>query len=202
MKEIHLFCEGGGDGRDSKQKLKIGFVGFLRELILLARSKRIRFNVTMCGSRLVAYDKFQTALQTQPDVFNVLLVDSEAPVDKTPWEHLRERDGWSLPGCNDDHCHLMVQAMEAWLIADPDALKKYYGQNFNGNAIPKTSDVEQISAARLEPSLRNASRNTQKGEYQKIKHASELLERHVDPSKVRKASGHCERLFAVLANKM
>jgi hypothetical protein len=70
----------------------------------------------------------------------------------------------------------MVQAMEAWFIADIDTLKKFYGQGFRETSIPRNLNVEKIDKDSLEPSLKEATRNTVKGEYQKIQHASELLE--------------------------
>ena len=45
-----------------------------------------------------------------------MLVDAEAPVNTTPCQHLKFRDDWDLPNVDDEHCHLMVQTMEAWLI--------------------------------------------------------------------------------------
>lgn len=87
--------------------------------------------------------------------------------------------------------------MEAWFIADIDTLKKFYGQGFKEDSIPKNPNVEQIDKDALEPSLKAATRNTTKGEYQKIQHASQLL--GLDVTKVRTASRHCERLFTTLA---
>lgn len=57
----------------------------------------------------------------------------------------------------------MVQAMEAWFIADVETLKKFYGNGFKENSLPKTSNVEIITKDSLEPSLKNATRNTTKG---------------------------------------
>ena len=48
-----------------------------------------------------------------------------------------------------------------------------------------------------EPSLKVATYNTSKGEYQKIKHASKLLE-VLNVAEVRKASHYCNRLFTTL----
>jgi hypothetical protein len=91
----------------------------------------------------------------------------------------------------------MVQAMEAWFIADPDALSKFYGQGFQTNSIPRTSNIERIAKDNLEPSLKAATRRTTKGEYQKIQHSSELLQK-IDVEKVRLASKHCDRLFTTI----
>ena len=200
VKEIRIYIEGGGDKKDTKARIREGFSGFLKDLVQIARSKRIKWQIIICGTRNSAFNDFQNALNAHPDAFNVLLVDSEAPVKKTqtPWEHLKSRDNWDSPGVDDHHCHLMVQAMEAWFIADIDTLKEFYGQGFKENSIPKITNVETIHKDLLEPSLKAATRDTKsKGEYQKIKHASQLLNR-LNVTKVRKASTYCDRLFTTL----
>jgi hypothetical protein len=53
----------------------------------------------------------------------------------------------------------------------------------------------------LEPSLKAATRGTSKGEYQKIQHASKLLEL-LDVAKVREAAPNCNRLFTTLTKIM
>jgi hypothetical protein len=95
----------------------------------------------------------------------------------------------------------MVQAMEAWFMADIDTLKNFYGQGFKEKAIPKKSNVETIEKDLLEPNLKAATRDTSKGEYQKIKHASKLLGM-LDVDKVRKASSECDRIFTTLTELM
>lgn len=201
VKEIRIYIEGGGDSKNTKASLRQGFSTFLNKLVEIARSNRIRWQIIMCGTRNSAFGDFQNALEDHPDAFNVLLVDAEAPVKKNPWEHLKFRDNWDSPGVDDNHCYLMVQTMEAWFIADIDTLKKYYGQGFKENCIPKNPNVESINKDSLEPSLKEATRDTSKGEYQKIKHASQLLEK-LDVTKVRQASPNCDRLFTTLAQIM
>jgi hypothetical protein len=201
VKEIRIYIEGGGDDRDTKRQIRQGFSSFLKDLVQMARSKRIKWDIIVCGSRNNAFRSFQNALEDYPDAFNVLLVDSEAAVNQPFWEHLKSRDNWDSPGVDDTHCHLMVQAMEAWFIADIDTLKKFYGQGFRENSIPKNTTVEKIDKASLEPSLKAATRNTSKGEYQKIQHASKLLEL-LDVTKVRKAAPKCDRLFTTLSKIM
>ncbi|MEG3839893.1 DUF4276 family protein [Microcoleus sp. herbarium14] len=203
VKEIRIYIEGGGDGKNTKQLLRGGFSSFFKKLVQVARSKQIKWNITVCGSRNNAFRDFKNALADHPNAFVILLVDSEAPVEKqSPWEHLKSRDKWDSPGVDDTHCYLMVQAMEAWLIADIDTLKRFYGQGFKENAIPKNRNVEMIEKDSLEPSLRAASRDTKsKGEYQKIQHASKLLEM-LDVDKVRKASSECDRIFTTLTELM
>jgi hypothetical protein len=171
-------------------------------LVRCARNKGIGWRIIACGSRQQAFEDFQTALLSHPDAFNVLLVDSEAPVRSSPWQHLRQRDGWAQPrGTSDEQCHLMVQNMEAWLIADPAALEKFYDQGFNSNSLPANRDVEQIDKETLARALERATARTQKGAYHKIRHGPALLE-HIHPAIVRAAAPSCERLFATLAARM
>jgi hypothetical protein len=193
--------EGGGDSADTKQFLREGFSAFLRELNSKAREKRIHWHIVICGRRGDAIKAFRIAMRQHAQAFNVLLVDSEAAVQTTPWEHLRGRGEWGPDDCPDEHCHFMVQATEAWFVADTEALSQFYGQGFRASAIPRNPDVEQIAKDALEPSLKNATRDTTKGEYHKTKHAWKILA-SIDPDKVRRAARHCERLFATLTRKI
>ena len=201
MAEIRIYCEGGGDGPNTKDPFREGMRTFLKELYEIAREKKIRFQLIICGGRTSAYDNFKTALQIHKDAINILLVDAEAPVTQTPWLHLKQRDNWDSLGCKDDQCHLMVQTMEAWLLADPDAVSTFYGQGFNANALPKNRDVEKIEKTLLTKSLNNAIRQTNKPEYHKIQHGAKLLGL-IAPMKVRQKSQHCDRLFTTLSSLM
>ena len=95
----------------------------------------------------------------------------------------------------------MVQTMEAWFLADIDALRQYYGKKLQESAIPKNPNVEEIDKTRLESSLEAATRHTSKGQYHKTRHASKLLEL-LDVDKVRKASQYCDCFFTTLAKIM
>lgn len=217
VREIRIFFEGGGDRAEDKDLLKEGLHGFLSEPIDVARSRRIRFKIIPCGTRGKAYENFLRALGTHPNSFNVLLVDSEGPVPlvnpsssnheekyQPAWQYLRDRsaDKWSqLTKEHKENCHLMVQTMEAWLIADVDGLQKFYGQDFAPNSIPKHKNVEEIDKPSLEKALRAAIRNPKK-EYHKIDHASKLLKEYISPHKVRDASSHCNHFFTTLTEKM
>ena len=201
ISEIRLYCEGGGDGRATQEKLRDGLREFLKSLRDEARQKKIRFEVMACGSRNETFDKFKTARRTHTTAFNVLLVDAEEPLAQPPWRHLRERDGWNLQAADERHCHLMVQTTEAWIVADVEALKHFYQKGFNAKAIPKNPDVERINKAELARALKNATRRTNKGEYHKTRHTPELLKK-IAPAKVRKAARHCDRLFDTLTEEM
>ncbi|WP_313954473.1 DUF4276 family protein [Aulosira sp. FACHB-615] len=195
--------EGGGDGKNTKALIRKGFSKFFNPLVELARSRKVKWNIVICGSRNSAFEDFKNALNDHPEAFNILLVDAEAPVKvESPWQHLKLRDNWDKPsGVDDNQCHLMVQAVEAWFIADIATLKKFYGQGFKENSIPKNPNVETIAKDSLEPSLKTATSKTTKGEYHKINHASKLLEL-LDVATVRQASPYCDRLFTTLQDKI
>jgi len=91
--------------------------------------------------------------------------------------------------------------MEAWLIADRATLAAFYGQGFNSSAFPGTTNIETIEKSRLENLLLQATRNTTKETYHKIRHGTELLKK-IDATKVRAASPHCDRLFRTLESRM
>lgn len=206
VKEIRIYIEGGGKGRNKATTVTFnkGFNAFLWELRKQARAKNIRWSLISCGSTDETYRDFERSVKSNKESFNVLVVDADEAVadDETAREFLQKKHKkWKLKNIDDEQCHLMVQIMEAWFIADIDALKNYYGQGFNQNAIPKTINVEAIDKASVEIGLKNATRNTQKREYHKINHGCELLER-VDSSKVRQAARHCENLFEVIRKKI
>lgn len=194
VKEVRIYVEGGGDQADGKRLLRIGFAQFFKNAIF----KNVK--VIPCGGRDQAFDNFKIALKDHPTALNLLLVDAEAAVDEmdTPWNHLYKRDNWQRPmAAKDDQCHLMVQTMEAWFLADQQALQRYYGKEFNTKALSRNPNVEEIAKVQLELSLVAATKLTSKGEYHKIHHAAELL-KIIDPVKVQKASRHFDRLISKL----
>jgi hypothetical protein len=86
---------------------------------------------------------------------------------------------------------LMVQAMEAWFLADREVLAAFYGDGFLANSLPGSPrEIESVPKGDLEPALKHASGPTKtKGPYQKVKHGFALLAL-INPSKVENASPH------------
>jgi len=93
----------------------------------------------------------------------------------------------------------MVQAIEAWLIADRKALRGFYGEGFKEEKLPD-DDVEKIPKKRLLIALRAATRKSDKGKYDK-KHAFHIIG-ILDVATVREAAPHCEALFHVLEEQL
>lgn len=199
--EIAIYFEGGGNSAETKASLRLGMSAFLKPLVDLARQRRCRWSITSCGGRDQAFDAFLDALAKEPEKFNVLLVDSEAAVASLPRAHLQQRDDWNLHAAHEDQVHLMAQCMEAWLVADPEALADYYAQGFNGNALPKRINLEEEPKVQIYTAIENATRQTQKGSYGKIKHASQLLKR-VSQEKAKTRCAHCNRLFETIAARI
>ncbi len=197
VREVRIHVEGGGNGPEGKDQLRRGFGQFFGTLYDAARSKRVKIRTIACGSRGATFDRFSQALIDYPQSFNVLLVDSEEPVNKGRREHLIARDGWPLGGTPEEKCHLMVQVMETWLIADTDALRRFYGQGFNANPIPNPANLESVDKSRVLAALREATRKTQKGEYGKIKHGSGLLA-VASSEVVRQHLEHCREFFVAI----
>jgi hypothetical protein len=203
--EIAIYAEGGGDSAQQKADLRTGLNGLLSAAKSKAQAKRIRWTLTPCGGRQQTYDAFINALEKNADRVNILLVDSEGPVagltgdaDADAIEtvrHLTNRDQWDLTNTVPARIHLMVQCMEAWIVADPDTLAVFYGQNFARNALPIRQNLEDEAKQDIYDKLAKATGNCllKKGPYRKIKHASQLLQR-VSAEKV---AARCPR-FALL----
>lgn len=197
MKEIRIYVEGGGD-KDSKARLREAFSRFLSEPRTRAQSRGIAWRVIPCGSREDTYDAFRRGSREHESARVLLLVDAERPLTRTEREHLAEHDGWDLSFAAADHIHLMTQLMESWMLADPAALARSYGQGFAVGAIPKRRNVEEIPKEDVERALKEATRNTQPGAYHKTRHGPRILE-DLDPATVRARAPGCERLFQHLA---
>jgi hypothetical protein len=188
VSEIRVYVEGGGRDKHGKTSIRKGFHGFLENVIERIRAKKVRFSIVACGGREEAIADFRKALASHADSFNILLVDSEGPVSES------SDDAGSV---TDENHHFMVQLMEAWFLADVEALKGFYERDFNANAIPHNPKVEEIDKDRILSGLNEATKRTSKGEYHKVRHGPGILER-LDASRVRKAAPHCERLFSTL----
>lgn len=193
---IKLYVEGGGNSKALRTACRKGFRLFIENAGISCR--QIGVGIVACGSRQNAYDSFATAYSTG-DSSPMLLVDAEdALTTASPWDHLRNRDGWSRPnGSTDGQCHLMVQIMESWFLAHRATLASFYGQNFQGTALPGNLQVEQIRKTDVLDGLAHATRNTQKGRYDKGPHSFDILAR-LDPGTVEAAAPFAKRFLDTL----
>lgn len=216
VKQIAFFIEGEENPKDTRDEMKLRktFQKVFGELGSLANSKGLKLQFRLYESRRATFEKFCNAFEDgEEDIYPVLLVDSEDPVEcdnllaepRRCWDHLKDRaaDQWERPtGAEDEQCQLMVQAIEAWLFADPDALAEFYGnRGFRKNSLPRRKNVEQIPKAEHLPSLEAATKDTSKGRYHKVKHLSPLLFR-LNMKKVRERAPFCDRIFTTLAARI
>lgn len=192
---VNVHVEGGGNRRESRARCREGFSEFFQNSGLTRRVLR----VIPGGPRSETYKNFRDDVREGREDFVVLLVDSEGPLrGSSVWAHLRATDRWTRPSrCREDQAHLMVQCMEAWLVADSQALATYYGPEFSLGAIPSRTDVEDTPVDDLQKGLRQATRRCRKGPYSKGKHSFEVLAK-LDPQKVMAAARHAHRLIETL----
>jgi hypothetical protein len=200
---IKVYVEGGGDGHALRTDCRRGFRTLFEKAGLAGRMPR----VVACGSRNEAFNDFCTALhRVGPGEFVCLLVDSEDPVvdGTSPWAFLNARpaDRWEMPAAaSDDNAHLMVQCMEAWFLADPGAIERFFGPGFHRNALPARTDVESIPRNDVFAALGRATYAcAPKGQYRKGWHSFDLLA-SLDSEKVERASPYAARLFETLRRK-
>ena len=193
---VYVYVEGGGDGRALKRACRAGLSRFLREAGLAGRMPRI----VACGSRRDAFEDFGIAIKVGETA--LLLVDAEEPVKAIgPWQHLKASDNWNRPkSATDDQCHLMVQVMESWFLADTDALKSFYGQKFQELALPQNPKIEDVPKLDVQRGLEQATRATSKGRYHKGNHSFAILA-ELSPAKVRCKSPYADRFLSELERR-
>lgn len=199
MKEVIIYIEG-----DTKQKGKSNAItlrqGFREFFKGLAEEIKVPIDLKLGGARELTIRIFLSEFESYPESFQVLLVDAEGEIDEsdTPKTFLQKISSkFDFRKVKDEQCHLMVQMMEAWFLADKEKLAEFYGKGFRANALPKNKNVEAISKSDVETGLKNATRDTSKKEYDKGSHAGEIL-RIIDSNKVCQAAPHCERLFTTI----
>jgi hypothetical protein len=181
VSELRIYFEGD-------DRLRPGISLFFSGIAEAARRNGWRFAPPVATYGRPA-QAFRIALQTHSNAWNVLLLDWEDPDEaETRRKHLEN--------CDQDSVFWMVQVMEAWLLADIDALKRFYDGGFQESALRGNPKVEEIPKDDVLKRLKKATSGTKSGEYQK-NHAFKLLEL-IDPAKVKKASPNCERLFSVI----
>ncbi len=201
---VKLYVEGGGESNALRTACREGFTRFITKAGVAKRPR-----VVACGSRRDAFDSFCTAIANGEEA--MLLVDAEAPVaaaaeqpedepgEWKPWLHLKSRDGdrWDKPaGSEDFDCHLMVQCMESWFIADRETLKAFFDPGFSANALPAAAnEVESVSKPAVYDALERSTRTCRsKGSYGKGQHSFKLLAAIV-PAKVTAACPWAKRFI-------
>lgn len=190
---MKLFVEGGGDRDDLKTACRHAFTAFFTAAGVAAKPRLVA-----CGGRRQALHRFNSAVQRGEE--SAVLIDSEGPVGNEAAKSFVERtEAWSFPAAvNVEHVHLMIQCMEAWFLADPDALERYFGKGFRRDRLLLAPLLEQVSKPQLFKSLADATRQAKKGTYDKGRHSFALLA-VLDPARVSARSPAVGRLIAFLS---
>ncbi len=195
MVSARLYVEGGGNAKRLRTDCRRGFAKFMEKAGLAGAMPK----VIPCESRNDAYDSFKTAM-IDGNGSALLLVDAEIPVTLPgPWQHLKASDNWDRPAnATDAQCHLMVQIMESWFLADLDALASFYGTGFRRQALPRNPDIESVTKQEVLNGLAQAARGTKKRDYNKGRDSFEILGK-LDPDKIRQSSGWGNRFIRGLS---
>lgn len=192
---ILLYVEGGGSKGKVNTDCRKAFQSFIKRAGV---NQSVR--VVACGSRGDAFNSFERE-HRRGGQQAVLLIDADSPVTtQSPWQHIQSNHGWNRPrGTSDKQCHLMVQIMESWFLADVNALESFFGTGFRSQSLPRNPNIEDVLKEDVENGLKRASRDTGPGEYNKGKHSFNILAM-LDPEKVKKASPHADRFIKSLSS--
>ena len=202
--DLYVYVEGGGSG-SSSNALHAEFRQAFSEFFKAADLENQRPRIVPCGGREKAFDMFCTAKIQGKNA--MLLVDSEGPVHSwnpsqtsrqwKPWSHLKN---WIAPeGATDEDCHLMVECMENWFLADWASVRDFFGRNFRFNVLPQSA-VETISKSSVMEVLKTATSDCPNKTYNKGAHSFKLL-KCIDPKKVEAASPWAKRFLDELRKR-
>ncbi|MFY0582699.1 DUF4276 family protein [Cystobacter fuscus] len=198
---VRIYVEGGGDSNPLRTECRRGFAEFFKKVLPAGKQPK----VVTCGSRNDAIEDFCTALRHTRGDQIFLLVDAEGsvPENQTVRNILLASGKWAPSSqVMEEQTHLMVQCMESWFLADVPTLKTYFGQGFQESALPKNSRIETVSKQDVLTALKKATRQSKtKGDYSKGEHSFAILAL-IDPTKVRQASPHAERLIQTLLQRV
>ena len=134
--------------------------------------------VVTCGPRSKAISRFTKEAGT--DQGSLLLIDSEG--DDLSELTSRVTSAIGLGGVTNS-VFFMVELMEAWFLTDVGMVERYFGNGFRPGQLPRNPSVEAVSKEDVLNGLHSATRQCQKGAYNKGAHAAHLLER-LDPTTV------------------
>lgn len=202
MVRVKIYVEGGG-GKEQDIRCRAGFRKLIDKGGFAGRSPSIK----AYGSREDAYDSFKTAVASNNNDYVILLVDSEEPVENPneapnsggAWKHLKICDGWECPaGVANDQAQLMVTCMETWIMADHQAIRDFFGQHLQTNALLPPQNLEGRTKHEVQDSLHHTTRNCGRDRaYAKGKKSFQLLEK-LNPDALKRHLPHFRRFIATL----
>ena len=195
---VNIYFEGSID-------LTPGFRRLFDRHVERARRRGIKFNLYAGGSRYETVKDFLDSCRSNPSYLNILLIDSESAVSdvRRSIRALRRHRVWEAGvRCEDGQINFMVQAMEAWFVADRRALVSYFGNRFNANALPSPQNAESIPPNNLVAAIQRGLRRQGRGgrrynRYNKVVDGAALLGL-LDHDTVSRHCSHFRRLMDFL----
>ena len=186
--------------------LRPGFHKLFEHHVERTRRQRVRFKLIAGGSRAEAVKDFLRSCTSQPSNLNLLLVDSEEAVPDTASaiQSLRDESFWDgSAACVDDQINFMVQAMEAWFIADPQALVKHFGHDFNSNVLPSPQNAEKTLPKDMTAAIRRGlgRGGSRRRDYDKVTDGLKLLQL-IEETRVSQHCPHFRRLMNFLCREI
>lgn len=166
---------------EGSDKLRVGFGKLFGNHKNRARQNRIHFKMIAGGPNAETVKGFLRSCRLNPSDLNVLLIDSEAPAPSVAdaLRALRSRNYWDANVApEDERIHFMVQAMEAWFIADRQAMASHFGDGFRCGSLPNPQNAESISPTGLTESIDQALRGIggrRRKKYDKVRDGARLL---------------------------
>lgn len=199
--EVCIYLEGSGPKREQQARCRKAFQELCKKMGYEGKMPTFKAS----GTREQAYEDFKNALKRNPQAINILVVDSEDPVKNlspdphsdTAWIHLNLRDGWIRPTDTQPYQALiMATSMETWIATDKEALKNFFGKDFQENALPSLPTIETQHRKDIFHKLEHATRNCTK-KYQKGDTSFKILET-LDPKTLHQHLTQFQRLKAAL----
>ena len=171
-KSIFVYVEGEGGGNKKQPAKRHHLDGefrqawkqFLQPLADFAKTKGVLFFQCIPGrGGSQSLEKFAHPLPTQAGALRILLIDSERPAAEVtkPWKYLPKckRPNWA----DDRSCYLMVQCLETWLLADPEAIRVHYDEKskpcFRPRELKAWPPLETVDRKILQKALEKATEN-------------------------------------------
>jgi hypothetical protein len=191
-----IYLEGGGDSKELHTRCREGFRKLFERCGFQGRMPRL----VACGGRGAAFDDFKIAhgKKSGSDLV-AMLIDSEDPPDSplSPWQHLKNRDGWDRPSRAYAYQVLfMVTCMETWILADRATLAEHYGSKLQTSALPPLTGLESMLRHDFHEKLMHSTRKCSNA-FQKGRRSFEVLAK-LAPGILRKHLSSFARMYVVL----